>query len=144
MATSRTLQPEQRKKKADLVHLLVLPTTEPETAAGRVAWIWPEIQAGLATGKRLNEIWRAAQQDGLRVPYSHFRVYVSRLRHRDRAIQNTLPPSPGVSNSKGSGRTSPAEGSPADPFHNLRVERERKRQFGFEYSPFSNRKKLVG
>jgi len=125
-----------------MVHLLALSGAEPDTAAGRVAWIWPEIQAGLATGKKLNEIWRAAQQDGLRVPYPHFRVYVCRLRQRERAHANSRPHA--VASADGVDPAAPTPEHPPDPFHNLRVERERKKQFGFEYSPFSNRKKLIG
>ncbi len=41
---------------------------------------------------------------------------------------------------------SPDDGSPtqpSDPFRNLREEREKSRQSGFEYDPFSINKKLI-
>jgi len=33
---------------------------------------------------------------------------------------------------------------PPDPFHNLREQRERKKQSGFEFDPFSINKDLIG
>src|ERR1700733_10350973 len=72
----------RRKTKSDLVHLRTLPNVEPATGTGRVAWIWPEIEAALATGKKLREVFDAARADGLDIPYPQFRVYVSRVRSR--------------------------------------------------------------
>lgn len=72
----------RKRTKSDLAHLRSLPGIEPATNTGQVAWIWPEIEAGLATGKKLREIWDAARDDGLDIPYPQFRVYVSRLRSR--------------------------------------------------------------
>jgi hypothetical protein len=72
----------RRKTKSALVHLRTLPDVEPATSTGRVAWIWPEIEAALATGKKLREVFDAARADGLDIPYPQFRVYVSRLRNR--------------------------------------------------------------
>src|ERR1700719_3993921 len=74
----------RRKTKSDLVHLRTLPNVEPEPSTGRVAWIRPEIVAALATGKKLREVFDAACADGLDIPYPQFRVYVSRLRSRQR------------------------------------------------------------
>jgi hypothetical protein len=74
-------QPSKRTK-LDLVHLRSLPSAEPASRTGRVAWIWPEIEAALATGKKLREVWVAACADGFEILYPQFRVYVSRLRRR--------------------------------------------------------------
>ena len=63
-----------------MVNLRSLPSEEPVTSIGWVQLMWPEIQAGLVTGKKLKEVWDAAQRDGLRIFYSQFRVYVSRIR----------------------------------------------------------------
>jgi hypothetical protein len=41
----------QAKNKIGSVHLPTLPNVEPATSTGRVASIWPEIEAALATGK---------------------------------------------------------------------------------------------
>jgi hypothetical protein len=109
-----------------------------------VAWVWPEIQAGLSTGKKLREVWEAARLDGLQIPYPQFRVYVSRLRKREKARQfektACQPPSAPARNETG---PAPQEES-RDPFNNLREQRQKKQQTGFDYDPFSNQKDLVG
>jgi hypothetical protein len=143
--TTPTLVPQlKRKTKSDLVHLRSLPAAEPATSTGRVAWVWPEIQAGLSTGKKLREIWEAAQLDGLHIPYPQFRVYVSRLRTRDKAreLAGTACQPPPVSVLS---ETSPAlQEASRNPFNNLREQRQKKQQTGFDFNPFSNRKDLVG
>jgi hypothetical protein len=58
----------RKRTKSDLAHLRALPGVEPATSTGRVAWIWPEIEAGLATGKKLREVWDAVRADGLDIP----------------------------------------------------------------------------
>ena len=143
--TTPTLVPQlKRKTKSDLVHLRSLPAAEPATSTGRVAWVWPEIQAGLSTGKKLREIWEAAQLDGLHIPYPQFRVYVSRLRTRDKARElagtASQPPTAPVQS-----ETSPAlQEVSRNPFNNLREQRQKKQQSGFKFDPFSNQKDLVG
>lgn len=59
----------RKRTKSDLSHLRALPGVEPASGTGRVAWIWPEIEASLATGKKLREVWDAARADGLEIPY---------------------------------------------------------------------------
>jgi len=144
MTTPTPVPRLQRRRKTDLVHLRSLPAAEPATSTGRVAWVWPEIQAGLATGKKLREIWEAAQLDGLHIPYPQFRVYVSRLRTREKArdlAKTACQPPPASAQSE----TSPApQEASRDPYSNLREQRQKKQQTGFEFSPFSNRKNLVG
>jgi hypothetical protein len=108
-----------------------------------VAWIWPEIEAGLATGKKLREVWDAVRADGLDIPYPQFRVYVSRVRSRrlrQRQVELELTPRAAA------GSTSPPVAQPrasADPFHNLREQREKKQSDGFTYDPFSIQKQLI-
>jgi hypothetical protein len=80
----------KRKTKAGLLHLRSLPAAEPATGTGRVAWIWPEIEASLSTGKKLREVWEAAFADGLNIPYPQFRVYVSRIRSRSHDATHSL------------------------------------------------------
>jgi hypothetical protein len=74
ISTNSAAQPRKRSK-SDLVNLRSLPSAEPATSTGRVAWIWPEIEAGLATGKKLREVWDAARLDGLDIPYAQFRAF---------------------------------------------------------------------
>jgi hypothetical protein len=144
MTLATPVPQRQRRTKTDLVHLRSLPAAEPATSTGRVAWVWPEIQAGLSTGKKLREVWEAAQLDGLRIPYPQFRVYVSRLRLREKARElagTACQPPPASVLSE----TSPAlQEASRDPFNNLREQRQKKQQTGFEFDPFSNQKDLVG
>jgi hypothetical protein len=87
---------------------------------------------------KLREVWDAAKLDGLAIPYPQFRVYVSRIRRRQRRSTSTpQPPQP----------TDVARELPAaapDPFRNLREQREKKKQSIFEYDPFSINKNLIG
>lgn len=138
MSTETSLR--RRKSRADLIHLRSLPAIQPSTKIGQVTWAWAEIEAGLASGMKLKEIWQAAKRDGIEMSYALFRVYVSRLRQRQRQREATQPQPPPPSTA------SPDDGSPAqpsDPFRNLREEREKAKQSGFEYDPFSINKKLI-
>jgi hypothetical protein len=141
--TANPVSPNQKRTKSDLVHLRTLPGVEPATSTGRVAWIWPEIEAALGTGKKLREIWEAARADGFDIPYPQFRVYVSRLRNR-RRLNRPPEPAPQPCAAPKSAATS-ASGPPAqsDPFRNLREQREKKQSTGFNYDPFSIQKQLI-
>jgi len=138
--TANLVSPSRKRTKSDLVHLRALPSVEPSTSTGRVAWIWPEIQAALGTGKKLREVWDAARADGFDIPYPQFRVYVSRVRNRLR----NHPPAPAPYASDQSAAT-PASAFPAasDQFRNLREQREKKQATGFDYDPFSIQKQLI-
>jgi hypothetical protein len=141
--TPSPVSPSRKRTKSDLLHLRTLPSAEPATSTGRVAWIWPEIEAALGTGKKLREVWDAARADGFDIPYPQFRVYVSRLRNR---LRNRTPaPTPQPDSSKQSAITSASGSSPAssDPFRNLREQREKKQSTGFDYDPFSIQKQLI-
>src|SRR5580658_8860622 len=86
-----TSKPRRRKSRSELVHLRSLPWTQPATKIGQVTWAWAEIQAGLAAGMKLKEVWEAAKKDGLDTSYAQFRVYISRLRRRQRSNIAPLP-----------------------------------------------------
>ena len=43
-----TPQPRRKKSRSDLVHLRSLPSTQPATKIGQVAWAWGEIESALA------------------------------------------------------------------------------------------------
>jgi hypothetical protein len=90
---------------------------------------------------KLREVWEAAKLDGLEIPYPQFRVYVSRLRRR-RQRSSSSPPRPPLALPNGV-RELP-DPPPRDPFNNLREQREKKEQSGFEYDPFSINKNLIG
>lgn len=133
--------PRRRKTSSDLVHLHSLLTIQPATNTGQVTAAWREIDAGLARGMKLREVWEAAKMDGLQIPYPQFRVYVSRVRRRhQRSSTSATEPLPALVTEK--------QGVPAfqpfDPFNNLREQREKKEQSGFEYDPFSIKKDLIG
>jgi hypothetical protein len=107
-----------------------------------VAWIWPEIEAALGTGKKLREVWDAARADGFDIPYPQFRVYVSRLRNR--LLRH--PPAPALqpcAADKSAATSASASPVASDPFRTLREQRERKQSAGFDYDPFSIQKQLV-
>jgi hypothetical protein len=140
--TANLVSPSRKRTKSDLVHLRALPSTEPATGTGRVAWIWPEIEAALGTGKKLREVWDAARADGFDIPYPQFRVYVSRLRNR--LLRHPPAPAPQPCAADKSAATSDSASPVAsDPFRNLREQRERKQSAGFEYDPFSIQKQLI-
>lgn len=134
-----TPPPHRRKSRSDLVHLRSLPSTQPATKIGQVTWAWEEIEAGLAAGMKLKEVWEAARKDGLDTSYAQFRVYISRLRRRRQRSTARQQPPPGVANGEPGLPASP----PPDPFNNLREQREKKKQAGFEYDPFSINKNLI-
>jgi len=121
-----------------MVNLRSLPSDEPATSIGWVRWMWPEIQGALATGKKLKEVWKAAQRDGLQGSYAQFRVYVSRVRRKQQ------PPSPSSQclpqSMTAAVDSSITPGKAPDPLHNIRVQLEKKRQSHFEYSPFPDPK----
>src|SRR5579862_9864651 len=87
--------PRRRKTSSDLVHLRSLLSVQPATNTGQVTAAWGEIEAGLARGMKLREVWEAAKLDGLEIPYPQFRVYVSRLRRRrPQALKPAMQPPP--------------------------------------------------
>ena len=123
-----------------MVHLHSLPSTQPATKIGQVIWAWAEIEAGLAAGMKLKEVWEAARLDGLEMSYAQFRVYISRIRRRR---QRTPPTSQQLPSSVANCEPGPPTPPPHDPFHNLREQREKKKQTTFEYDPFSINKNLI-
>jgi hypothetical protein len=134
-------QSHRRKTRTDLVLLRSLLSAQPATSTGRVAAAWGEIEAGLARGLKLREVWYAAKMAGLEIPYPQFRVYISRLRRRRQRLSAAAPKPPQLLTN---GERGPAALLPPDPFHNLREQRERKKQSGFEFDPFSINKNLIG
>jgi hypothetical protein len=139
--TAHLVSPSRKRTKSDLVHLRALPSAEPATSTGRVAWIWPEIEAALGTGKKLREVWDAARADGFDIPYPQFRVYVSRLRHR--LLNHSTEPAPQPSAVNSAATSASASPAASDPFRNLREQREKKQSTGFDYDPFSIQKQLI-
>jgi hypothetical protein len=127
-----------------LRHLAELPGTPPATTAGKVLWAWPQITAALERGWRLCDVWSALRKDGIEMPYVHFRVYVYRIRQRlarkaaaGARPGSVVPLAP----------VAPAKSAPpaaiTDPYASAREQRKRKREYGFEYDPFSNNKNLL-
>src|ERR1022692_734918 len=131
--------PRRRKTSSDLVHLRSLLTVLPATNTGQVTAAWGEIEAGLARGMKLREVWEAAKLDGLEIPYPQFRVYVSRLRRRRQKSSQSLPGQPAPQTS--AENASPAPPS-SDPFRNLREQREKAKLSRFDYDPSAIREDL--
>jgi hypothetical protein len=135
------LQTRRRKTRTDLALLRSLLSVEPATSTGRVAAAWEELEAGLARGLKLKEVWDAAKLAGLEIPYPQFRVYVSRLRRKRQRLSAFTQQPP---RARTTGERGPAAPLPPDPFSNLREQREKKKQSGFEFDPFSINKDLIG
>jgi hypothetical protein len=131
--------PHRRKARSELVHLRSLLSVLPATSKGQVTAAWDKIEAGLARGMKLREVWEAAKLDGLEIPYPQFRVYVSRLRRRRQRPSTSAPQPPPALTNVEPGLPVP----PPDPFRNLREQREKKKNAGFEYDPFSINKNLI-
>jgi hypothetical protein len=89
---------------------------------------------------KLREVWEAAKLDGLEIPYPQFRVYVSRVRRRRQRLPISTSRHPPAGTNGEPELLAPV---PPDPFRNLREQREKKNQSGFEYDPFSITKKLI-
>jgi hypothetical protein len=100
------------------------------------------------------DVWSALREDGIEVPYDHFRVYVSRIRRR--MARSSMPPpaaqapteaqaSSGHIADRGSESAMAAAPppAPADPYSAVRAQRRLKQQSGFEYDPFSSDKDLL-
>ena len=142
-----------KRSAKSLRRLGALPGIPPATTAGKVLWAWPQIWAALQRGWRMCDVWSALREDGIEVPYDHFRVYVSRIRRR-MARSSMLPPaqaSTGVkadSEQTASSNTESAAAlttpsAPVDPYSAVRAQRRLKQQSGFEYDPFSSDKDLL-
>jgi hypothetical protein len=135
-----TAAPQKSKVGAGpLVHLRSLLSVLPATNTGQVTAAWGQIEAGLARGMKLREVWEAAKLDGLQIPYPQFRVYVSRLRRRRQLPPTSAPQPPPALTNVEPGLPVP----PPDPFRNLREQREKKKNAGFEYDPFTINKNLI-
>ena len=140
MSIGTAPQPRGRKSRSDMIHLHSLPSTQPATKIGQVIWAWAEIEAGLAAGMKLKEVWEAARLDGLEMSYAQFRVYICRIRRRRQrpTVISTQPP-PTVAN----GEPGPPAAPVHDPFRNLREQQAKKKLTTFEYDPFSINKNLI-
>jgi hypothetical protein len=113
---------------------------QPAAKIGQVIWAWGEIEAGLAAGMKIKEVWEAATKDGIDTSYAQFRVYISRLRRRRQRSSIAPFPPPAV----GNGASSHTDLPQPDPFSNLREQREKKKKdAGFEYDPFSINRNLI-
>jgi hypothetical protein len=131
---------------AALVALRNLTAERPTTKMGQVRWAWPEIQAALTAGHTLQLIHRRLNESGIDIGYRTLSLYIGRLqRKQGRLPIVTAPPQAGKTSST-LGLRSPemvSENVGADPFANIRTQREKKRREGFEYHPFSTNKKLL-
>jgi len=123
----------------ELPHLNALRESAPRTKSGRIVWAWPEIQAGLASGRKMHEIWEALQLDGIEMSYGQFRTYVWRIRKKGVPVPVNATESvmaPGSDAGSVPPRITPSSRSTAgvhDPLANLR-ESERRREV-FDYRP---------
>ena len=59
-----TPKPGRRKSRSDLANLRSLLSAQPATSTGQVTGAWGEIEADLADGMKLREVWEAASATG--------------------------------------------------------------------------------
>ena len=125
---------------------------KPTTKMGQVRWAWPEIRTALAVGHTLQFVHRRLNEVGIEIGYRTLSLYIGRL-GREQALgrlqtitaatpaKNAAMPDP----MKPQGTLVPtvAGQSGDDPFSNIRREREKKKQAGFEYDAFSMNKNLL-
>ena len=130
--------PYRRKARSELVHLRSLLSVLPATSTGQVTAAWDKIEAGLARGMKLREVWEAAKLDGLQIPYPQFRVYVSRLRRRSQR-SSTFAPQPPPTDKRRAWAASSATRSIQESAR-ATGEKEKRR---IEYDPFSINKNLI-
>jgi len=133
-----------------LPHLKSLRESAPRTKSGRIVWAWPEIQASLASGRKMQEIWEALQLDGIEMSYGQFRTYVWRIRKKGvpaaviaAASESVAAP---ASNAGSVPPSTPLHLSPTvsvrDPLANIR--KSAKKRDWFDYRPeLADPKKLI-
>jgi hypothetical protein len=131
---------DRRKQTSTLTQLRGLSSSRPRTKIGQIIWAWPEIEAALASGWKLKEVWEAASRDGIEMSYAQFRVYVSKVRRRGLRPVAVIEQPPPVAPIVEPSRSLPP---PRDPFRNLREQEEKKKRSSFEYDPFSINKDLI-
>lgn len=130
----------------DLPHLKALRETAPRTKIGQIVWAWPEIQAAIASGRAMHEIWEALQVDGIEMSYGQFRTYMWRIRKRgipaahEEAVHQAEKPATAAPITKPSPQPQPER--VRDPLANYRSS-EAKRHV-FDYRPeLADPKKLI-
>jgi hypothetical protein len=123
-----------------------LAAEKPATKMGQVRWAWPEIQAALAAGHTLQSIHKRLNEGGIEIDYRTLSLYIGRL---ERQKARRRPPTPAATPGAGKTNSSPGPAltvvgkAASDPFANIRSEREKKKNKGFEYHPFSTNKNLL-
>lgn len=65
--------------------LSVLIEAKPQTKAGQVQWLWPQVKSALREGHKLKQVWQCLVEDGLEISYSRLRWYVARLKRLEAA-----------------------------------------------------------
>jgi hypothetical protein len=135
-----------------LTHLRNLSAERPTTKMGQVRWAWPEIQAALAAGHTLQLVHQRLNEVGIGISYRTLSLYLGRLQRQGaskRMHGGTAGPElekgePARPRSTLQSEAVRAFGQPAhDPFANIRRERDKKKDAGFEYDAFSTNKGLL-
>jgi hypothetical protein len=126
-----------RNRAKSELHVSILAERRPETKAGQVRWLWPEINAALSAGHTVKEVWRELSRDGIEVPYSKLRFYVAQLR-RTRPIATVqdghsgeFAPAP-IRTAARSGASVAGPNQPFDPLANLRAALANRPGFHYE------------
>jgi hypothetical protein len=133
-----------------LSRLAELPSEKPSTKMGQVRWAWRHIQAALAAGHTLRTIQSRLAEVGIQIEYRTLSLYIGRLQRQaiasgDKGLAASPPVRKSAHNvSKGDFLASRVgESTGTDPFSNVRLDRERKKQASFDYDAFSTNKDLL-
>jgi len=126
-----------------------LSAEKPTTKMGQVRWVWADIQAALAAGHTLRLVHERLNEAGIGISYRTLSLYIGRLeRERPSGSTQELTAERGAKNAAAvalpvTGLVGEVKRPGRDPFANIRMERERKRNAGFEYDAFSINKNLL-
>ena len=132
-----------------LTRLRNLTTEMPTTKMGQVRWAWQDIQSALDAGHTLLVVHERLNEVGIEIGYRTLSLYIGRLQREQGLVQRQPVTSrtperkqESVSLEEHCKSVTVSNGL-GDPFANIRQERERKRNAGFEYDAFSINKNLL-
>src|SRR5579864_6332581 len=120
----------------NLTRLRNLSAEKPTTKMGQVRWLWPEIQVARAAGHTLQLIHKRLNEAGIEIDYRTLSLYIGRLERQQArlGIQNEAAARPAKKENSNGGPLRSETGletAAADPFVNIRGEREKKKRGGF-------------
>lgn len=119
--------------------LAALREKKPPKKAAQIRALWPEIKAALDEGHSLKSVCHCLEADGIAVSVQTLGSYITRLRRKSDPAFRLTPAIDNKAQTKDAGRVvhlaESGREKPFDPLANIRREREKKRNSGFDYRP---------